>query len=86
MTFRWMSEEYLVKYLVFKYHLCLNSHLLKSSSKDVINAYDQWIVVLNELICLFAIIIWNLKFTIQRSIFYHCLDYLTFLQRNLTQT
>ena len=24
-------------------------------------AYDQWIVVLNELICLFVIIIWNPK-------------------------
>ena len=42
MTFRWMSEEYLVKYLVFKNHLCLNSHLLNSSSKDFIIAYDQW--------------------------------------------
>jgi len=59
MTFRWMSEEYLVEYLVFKNHLCLNSHLLKSSSKDVMIAYDQWIVVLNELICLFVMIIWN---------------------------
>ena len=42
MTFRWMSEQYFVAYSVLKNNLCLNSHLLNSSSKDFIIAYDQW--------------------------------------------
>ena len=35
MTFRWMSEQYFVAYSVLKNNLCLNSHLLNASSKDL---------------------------------------------------